>query len=108
MAKKCSGEKKCPKPCDDCAFRKNALKGWLGPYSVEDFEDINRGDVNLICHTSLGKKHEGTCVGYAMVRVNSCKSARGEGQLKRMEEAVRGFKNNCFKWFSDFVNYHKK
>ncbi len=47
------------KPCKDCPFRKDALKGWLGK---ENMEDILR-QTSFVCH----KKTDRQCAGHMLL-----------------------------------------
>lgn len=36
--------------CKECPFRAKSAPGWLGPWTIEDFEQMMRADTNFICH----------------------------------------------------------
>ncbi len=38
------------KPCNDCPFRKNSLKGWLGGVSVQETIQIAHSEYDFQCH----------------------------------------------------------
>lgn len=44
------------KMCRECPFRAASLRGWLGPHTIEYFEDLIARDVGFICHTDVGRK----------------------------------------------------
>jgi len=48
------------KPCKDCPFRKDSLKGWLGK---ERMQDILMSD-SFVCH----KKIELQCAGHMLIK----------------------------------------
>lgn len=39
--------------CKECPFRLKAPRGWLGPWSVDDIEDMLRFDHEFICHLDV-------------------------------------------------------
>jgi len=41
------------KMCQECPFAKNAIKGWLGPWKIEDFENFVKYDSTVICHMDI-------------------------------------------------------
>lgn len=76
--------------CDECPFRKKALRGWLGPHSIEDIEKVVHSEEPFICHKSIAEMiHEGIpegdpqlevqgqhCVGMLRYRTAVCKLSR--------------------------------
>lgn len=96
--------------CEQCPFRKNSAPGWLGPWNVQDFEQMYNGDANFICHSSIDKNVEHTCVGYVLIRVNSLKVSRDKNsmlaKLERLYQKIKN-KNDCFQWWHEFAAHHK-
>lgn len=39
--------------CPECPFRKISPRGWLGPWTVEDMEQIVHFEQHLICHLDV-------------------------------------------------------
>ena len=79
--------------CQECPFRANALKGWLGPYSIDDFEVMIRHDIDLVCHIDIDKqpigytpaqitKHGQACVGMLRYMNSMFKQSRNPEKLK--------------------------
>lgn len=76
------------KMCAECPFRANALRGWLGPWTVQDFEDFIHKEGVFICHVDLKQKldqgmtneevmEEGEhCVGMLRYMNSVCKLSR--------------------------------
>lgn len=56
-------------PCSDCPFARNALAGWLGNLSIEDWIQAVHGEALIDCHTLIGPQ----CAGAAIYRANVCK-----------------------------------
>jgi hypothetical protein len=42
--------KVCAKICNECPFRKDAPKGWLGPHTVEELLDAQQFEFPFSCH----------------------------------------------------------
>lgn len=59
-------------PCSDCPWRRDALKGWLGGHTADEFVDIARSDFPYPCHTITNQQ----CAGMAIYRRNICKVPR--------------------------------
>lgn len=64
-------------PCSDCPFRRDALPGWLGDSTPEEFLRMTHGESRIDCHTEVGPQ----CAGAAIYRRNVCKSPRDLTQL---------------------------
>lgn len=102
-----------PKPCNDCPWRRNALPGWLGPYSVERWLEVVNTDVPIACHQTLVNTDDRgvgdwsdesimQCRGAAIYRANTCK-------LPRDPEVVTGpvDRETVFAHRSEFLGYHR-
>lgn len=57
------------KPCSDCPFARDALAGWLGGSTPEEWMRMAHGETKFECHAIL--PHE--CAGAAIYRANVCK-----------------------------------
>jgi hypothetical protein len=74
-----SAEARCTKqqhtaPCGDCPWARKSIKGWLGPYSVEEWKLIAHRDVIVDCHTRKESKDKHwQCAGMAIYRANVVK-----------------------------------
>lgn len=64
-----TGNKQHTSACSDCPWRRDALNGWLGGHSVDDFLAIAHTDTRYDCHTIKGQQ----CAGMAIYRKNTCK-----------------------------------
>lgn len=60
------------KPCSDCPFSRDALNGWLGGGTVDEWIMTAHGDHEMPCHTLKGAH----CAGAAIYRANVCKRPR--------------------------------
>jgi len=74
--------------CDECPFRANSLKGWLGPHSIKDIKKIVQSDAIFICHEEIEEMNfrgfrdkeiieKGQhCIGILRYRNSVCKRSR--------------------------------
>ncbi len=75
------------KPCSDCPWTREALPGWLGGVSIEEWLAAAHGEGRIDCHTLLGAE----CAGAAVYRANVAKLCRGAAlRLPADREAVFG------------------
>ena len=56
-------------PCHDCPFRRDALRGWLGGSTPEEYRAMAHQDVVIDCHAIRGPQ----CAGVAIYRANVAK-----------------------------------
>ncbi len=45
------------KMCAECPFSAKSIPGWLGPWSIEDFENFLKFDGTFICHMDVERLH---------------------------------------------------
>lgn len=65
-------------PCGDCPWRKDALPGWLGTMTPEEWLRAAHGEDRIDCHTLEGPQ----CAGAAIYRANVCKHPRDPELLR--------------------------
>jgi hypothetical protein len=58
------------KACSDCPMRRDALAGWLGGSTPEQYGNLAHSDQVVGCHAIRGTQ----CAGMAIYRRNVCKS----------------------------------
>lgn len=86
----CSGDvqsngKQHTKPCSDCPWSRDALPGWLGGNSIEEWIQFAHSDVVIPCHVL----EPAQCAGAAIYRRNVCKMAYPPNiQLEKDTETV--------------------
>lgn len=56
--------------CSDCPMRRDALNGWLGGATPEQYGHLAHSDAVVPCHAI----HKTQCAGMAIYRRNVCKS----------------------------------
>jgi|SRR3974390_154512 len=59
-------------PCSDCPWAREALKGWLGALTPDEWIAIIHGEAIIDCHTQAPWQ----CAGAAIYRANVCKTPR--------------------------------
>ena len=59
-------------PCSDCPFTRDALNGWLGGASIDDWIRTAHADALVPCHVIDNQQ----CAGLAIYRRNVCKAVR--------------------------------
>lgn len=89
-------EKQLTQPCSDCPMRRDALKGWLGGYSPEEYAHLCHSDMVVECHAHPGSR----CAGVSIYRRNTCKWEPAEHQLPKDHEKV--FSNRM-----QFLEHHE-
>lgn len=66
------------RPCGDCPWRRDALVGWLGSMSADEWLKSAHGEDVADCHTRQGQQ----CAGLATYRANVCKVPRDSKTLR--------------------------
>ena len=104
-----------PRPCDECPWVRDALRGWLGPHTAQEWIDIAHSDSLIACHKTIppGTPEDGsdldqmtTCAGAAIFRANVCKSPRplrGLPEYDREPDRERVFWRN-----QEFIDHHAR
>lgn len=65
------------KPCNDCPWARNALPGWLGENTAEEWARMAHGETRAQCHTTKAESGEHhPCAGMAIYRANVGKMPR--------------------------------
>ena len=69
-----------PQPCSDCPWVRTAMRGWLGPFTADEWIAIAHSDEPVACHRTIkvSGRWEGAsqCRGLASFREHICKSPR--------------------------------
>lgn len=61
--------KQLTKACSDCPLRRDALRGWLGGSTPEQYARLCHSDAVVECHVHAGSR----CAGLAIYRRNTVK-----------------------------------
>lgn len=83
-------------PCHDCPWRRNAIPGWLGSMTVEQWITAAHGESMIDCHTT-----DKQCAGAAIFRANICKSTRSPAIIKLPPDRA-----TVFSWDNEFAAHH--
>lgn len=75
------------KPCSDCPFAREALPGWLGNTSADEWIAIAHGEAKVDCHALSGPQ----CAGIAIYRANVAKRCRDRNILVLPPDEERVF-----------------
>lgn len=86
-------------PCSDCPFRRDALRGWLGGSTPEEFIAMAHSDTAYPCHAFLGPQ----CAGLAIYRANVAKLPRSPHVQRLNADRVAVFAS-----IKEFLAHHKK
>lgn len=101
-------------PCIECPWRRNALPGYLGPHTAEEWVEMAHADGQIACHMTIDPGHDDddyndigdmtTCAGATIFRRNVCKSPRllrGMDEYELPSDRERVFARN-----DEFVQHH--
>lgn len=77
------------KPCSDCPFTREALRGWLGSMTLDEWLRSAHGEAQIGCHVYAGAQ----CAGAAIYRANCAKSCHTPGILKLPKDRKLCFSN---------------
>lgn len=84
-------------PCSDCPMRRDALPGWLGGATPEEYRRLAHSDEQVECHVHHGSR----CAGMAIYRTNVCKWQPSEDALPADTEKV-------FSTPMEFLAHHER
>lgn len=76
--------KQLTKACSDCPLRRDALNGWLGGYTPEEYARLCHSDAVVECHVHAGSR----CAGLAIYRRNTAKWQPEEHRLPADHETI--------------------
>lgn len=85
------------KPCHDCPMRRNAIPGWLGDATPEQYRSLCHSDAPVMCH-AIRYAH---CAGVAIYRANVVK--RADFKLPENHEAVFSTPMEFVEWHTDIL-----
>ena len=91
--------KQIKKPCSDCPWRRDALPGWLGGHTANNFLLAAHGEDRIDCHVHGDVQ----CAGAAIYRANMCKSPRDRSLL-----TLRSNPRDVFASPSQFRDHHAR
>lgn len=96
------------KPCAECPWRREAVRGYLGPHTAEEWVEIAHSDSPIACHMTI--KHNDQdwaelrqCGGSTIFRANICKTPRHPNVAVADETDTE----QIFSWDGEFIDHHK-
>lgn len=100
------GQPVTPGPCDECPWRRNSARGWLGPLSADDWLALAHADAPIACHKTIEVSEQWTdatrqCAGAAIFRGNVCKSPRDPRVA-----VLHADRDRVFGWNDQFKAHH--
>ena len=91
----------CKKPCSNCPFRKDSLKGWLGEQRITE---ILKAD-SFTCHKTTDSKQLLQCAGHMITKGNDNQFVSTANSLK-IDLKLSG-KELLFQSEKQLINHHK-
>ncbi len=103
------------KPCDKCPFRRESIRGWLGPWEPAELL-FALGREPFPCHLTIREDEQELsdatlhgCAGAAIFLNNKCERSRhpvtAEHQAKVLDVAP-DVKASVFQWAHEFLAHH--
>ena len=92
--------------CSDCPWARDALRGWLGTLSAEEWVEIAHSEMTADCHALKGPDEPWSCAGMAIFQANVCKSPRDPNALRLPADREKVFSRDAE--FLDHHTGHKK
>lgn len=74
------------KACSDCPLRRDALNGWLGGSTPEQYARLCHSEAVVECHVHAGSR----CAGLAIYRKNVAQRQLAEHELPADRECIFG------------------
>lgn len=90
----------CKKPCSNCPFRKDTLKGWLGEERIKEILNSK----SFTCHKTTGTKEVLQCAGHMIIKGESNEFYR-TAKLLKMDFHLKG-KDLIFSKETDLIKHH--
>ncbi len=87
------GKAQHTKPCHDCPMRRNALPGWLGGATPNEYRTLCHSETPVDCHAISGQQ----CAGVAIYRTNV---------VQRAEFRLPADRDTVFATPMEFVEWH--
>ena len=104
--------------CAECPFRKKSAPGWLGPWSVDEFEQIINSDSQFVCHDVINKMSDDNvptsiiedvgqhCVGLLRYRNSLCRLSR-DPEVAEVQRELRSVQDEEIIPAREFRTHHE-
>jgi hypothetical protein len=94
------------KPCGQCPFKKNSIKGYLGGFTIEETLETAKSEHSFICHKTRETPNQKECSGRLLFASKVCKSFKNpELEKLRLEAKENNSTENILGF--DFKEHHK-
>ncbi len=91
--------KQLVQPCSDCPWSREALNGWLGDNTADEWVQMAHGETPIECHVHPNVQ----CAGAAIYRANVCKLSRDPSILRLPADREAVFARSA-----EFLEHHAK
>ena len=102
-------------PCNQCPMRRNALKGYLGNSTPEEFIEQIQSECDMPCHCYINYERDDwreeqlpfapSCAGVLVFMKNQCKLPRNKTLVNKVRK-VECDRENVFSFNHEFLEYH--
>lgn len=101
------------KPCDECPFKKNSLKGWLGGETAESTFEMVKHETDFACHKTRDKEKPSEmsrCRGFLLFTRKICKIPKYNQELKEIVEKIdfKTANNANILGLAEFFEHHNQ
>lgn len=99
------------KPCAECPFRKDSIKGWLGGETAQSTFDMVRHEADFACHMTRHKKVEemSRCRGFLLFSKKISKIPKFNKELAKALEEIpfkEAIKETNILSLPEFIKHH--
>lgn len=94
------------RPCGQCPFRKDSIKGYLGGFTLEETLNVAKSESSFECHKTRETPNTKECAGRLLFATKTCKSFRDpELEQLRRETKENNSTENILGF--DFKEHHQ-
>lgn len=94
------------RPCGQCPFRKDSVKGYLGGFTIEETLEVAKSEHPFDCHKTRGTDNTKECSGRLLFATKTCKSFKNaELEKLRLETKESNSTDNILGF--DFRQHHE-
>ena len=98
------------KPCNECPFRKDSLKGWLGGETAQSTFDMVKSETDFACHKTRSKKptEMSRCRGFLLFTRKIAKIPKYNTELHKAVMAIdyKTASESDILSLPDFIKHH--
>ena len=98
------------KPCSECPFKVKSVRGWLGPYKVEELHRFVMNENHFGCHSTIHDDDQDPdtvehCVGSILYMNKNAKSCRDK-ELRKLQKRFESFDKSEILSLPEFLEHH--